>query len=461
MKQKLLLYGCISTLIALLLFGVASRLSAAPQQEEEPLVLWIGIGIPGDSEGLLTSELEGLPYNPPESFVDTWLPAWVKRETGLDLEVYGVARTDGATKEIDTFLAADSRIDVYFDYTGRINKYAKEPHAVPLDEHFSPEELADFVPTFLDPFRKGDHLYALPEVAWSTCLAVNQTIFERAGVGHLLPLDEDPDRSWTYKEFLEMCEAVKALKDGTYGFFINAGSPGGDYFITGMIHGFGAKLYENNKIAINSPEGIKALEFLKMLQAKGYVPPGSAALTDYDADTFWFSAKCATQGGTIVNTKEILDTKLFEDGITEIPQHFIVMEYPHEEGHENPPVAVGPSAVMLFRSNPEREAKALKLLKFLTGPKWQRWSASLGGKIPTRLSVEVIPTIRTSDPDYHRILKLAQDNGVFDHGLGFPDYYELRALWNSTLQSILIKDMSVEEALSQFEKEANLIIERQ
>ena len=53
-----------------------------------------------------------------------------------------------------------------------------------------------------------------------------------------------------------------------------------------------------------------------------------------------------------------------------------------------------------------------------------------------------------------------EEHGVFYHGIGSKGYTEIRALWFPMIQAILANELTVEEALTRFEREGNEIIAR-
>ena len=171
-----------------------------------------------------------------------------ERDTALEV-LFHVYKGEAAQniKIMDSDLVSDYPADVILSYGGRINRYSNYRYGVDLSKYLPAKFLALFKESALEPFQSEGIQYALPISAWATNMIVNKTLIERAGVGHLLPADDSMDRSWTVKEFTEMLKAVKALDDGSFGFFIIAAMTGGDYWILNLFAGFGAEYYKEGE----------------------------------------------------------------------------------------------------------------------------------------------------------------------------------------------------------------------
>jgi len=137
----------------------------------------------------------------------------------------------------------------------------------PLDEYFSPEELARYEPRAIEAVKYNERIYGFPWFMTTYGLFINKEAFET----HSVSVSEDG--RWTYEEFVSALQ--KLTSDGkkkSYG--INLFMSPGSYQSWGFLTMDGAKIFdEYGNFALNSPEGISALTKLVDLGAKYQVVP--------------------------------------------------------------------------------------------------------------------------------------------------------------------------------------------
>jgi len=353
---------------------------------------------------------------------------------------------DATTIKLDADIAGGDAPDVYWDYLGRVNKYANSKYAMPINLTF--EELDDYLPSSLAPVMKEGELYALPGSAWAAMMIVNKTLVESVGMGSLIE-----DVSWTIDEFMMVVDTVQE-KYGPdyYGYVLFSVGTGGDYWSSfGWLASFGAKLYENGKIVINSPEGIAALEFMKFMSDSGIAMPGAAGLT-YKANLTAMSNNnviaCSNSSAAVKLPIELIDGSGFIDAV--------IMEWPKAPGVEKVPVAVGPDAGMVFAST-KHPVEAMELLRYLNSTENQRMTVSAKGRFASMKSVGIDAV--KDNPSWTTATDIILRNGVFDSGVGLEKYAEVRNLWPPVLQSIFTGELTVQEAVDRFVEEGTAILE--
>lgn len=429
-------------LMVLLFLILAMGLFANGAQDDSPLVLGIDKGdfeINCDENYICQGEDSGIYF-----WRDIVLKDYPEE---VILREYS---TDNTTIKMDIDLAGGDPPDVYWDYIGRVNKYANSRLAVPIELG---DEAEEFIPSYLDLLTKDGVLYGLPHTAWAAVMAVNKPLLESAGGGYLLPADDDPDRSWTIDEFLEATRLVQEkYGEGYYGYVLFAAGVSGDYWSSfGWLAGFGAKLYENGKIVIDSPEGRAALTFMKKMQDDGIAMPGAAGLTYAENLAAMKNNNVVAMGGTPSHGERLIS---LTDGSGSIQA--VIMEYPHMPGVEKVPISVGPDAGMLFKTgNPIREARALKLLKYITSKRVQAYSAIVRARYS---SLKGVPEVGSESLAWTIANGMIEQNGIFDMGTGLDKYNEVRELWPPMLQAIFSEELTVDEALDRFVTEGNKVL---
>lgn len=361
---------------------------------------------------------------------------------GTDVEITWYHPGDGAAQPIDLDIAAGTQPDVYSDYLGRTNKYANAKYAEELTP-LLPEGTTDkFIPSFLDLMTKDGGLYGLPESAWAQCMVVNVDLLEQVGMGDVIA-----DGGWTIDDFNEASRRVAALGDDYYGFIMFAASTGGDYWHLGFIPGFGAKLFENNQIALGSAEGLEAMRWYADYQ---YKMPGAAGL-DYSAMFSAFNTgKVLAQGGSWGHLT--VGASSFEAGISETAFVTALVAYPHVRGVEAVPLALGPDGAMIFKGR--GSPAAVDALLTLTGERSQKWRVAMEGRFSSLKALEGL----RSDAGHAILSDLIAKNGVFDLGLSLTEYTLVRNLVPPMFQAIYSGEMSVDAAVARFVAEGSEIL---
>jgi len=352
---------------------------------------------------------------------------------------------DSTTIKLDADIAGGDAPDVYWDYLGRVNKYANSKFALPVFLTF--EELDDYLPSALDPVMKDGEVYALPGSFWAAVMIVNKTLVDSVGLGEYLS-----DTSWTVGEFLTVVTAIQD-KHGPefYGYVLFASGTGGDYWSSfGWMSSFGAKLYDNGKIVVGSTEGILALNFMKFMSDSGIAMPGAAGLSYKENLAAMPSGNVVAAGnssGAVAKPIELLDGSGTIDAV--------IMEWPRAPGVDKVPVAVGPDAGMVF-ANTKHEVEAMELLRHLNSTEIQQLVCKTGGRFASRKSVG---NILADNSTWVTATDIITRNGTFDTGVGLEKYAEIRNAWPPTLQAIFSGELTVQEAVDRFVSEGSAILE--
>jgi len=354
-------------------------------------------------------------------------------------------------------LASGEPSDVIWSYGGRVNKFANADFGVNLYEALPKEFIDQFKKSALSQFERDGKLYALPMPGWAVCLMANRNLFEQAGVADVLPVDDDPDRSWTVAEFDRAVKAITALGDEYYGYYIIAKECGGDYWVLNMLGGFGANLYENGKAILNTPEGIKGMEYIHYLHENGYVPYGASGLYDGDMAMLFNSGKLGMRGYVPAGIE--VGKYAVKDGVVEAEFECVLMEYPHVEGVDGVAPCFGPDLAMVIdNGDPVQLEKALKFLQYITGAEVQTILQKVYSKFSPLKTAGMPTSSGTIGMAMKQMSQIIKDRGIYDMGIGFPVYNELRQIWLAVLQGMLINEITPAEAAAEFDRRANKLL---
>ncbi len=175
--------------------------------------------------------------------------------------------------------------------------FARLPQIVDLNQVFGKEYLESKVaPGTLGLGRVGDRQLGLPWVAGSVGMVANLNVLKAAGVSEL-PV--------TIDEFIEVCKKVKKAKPNSVPYSLNSKNNNGiilDFQI--WLWTYGGRLFDHEakKVVVNSPESVKAVQFMvdminSGLSAKDIDRPDSRRLFGQEEVAFYFDAPVAKAFG--------------------------------------------------------------------------------------------------------------------------------------------------------------------
>ncbi|MFE5323682.1 ABC transporter substrate-binding protein [Paenibacillus sp. NPDC056579] len=327
--------------------------------------------------------------------------------------------------------------------------YAYKNLMVPLDDIIDKD---DFDPAILKNVTVNDKLYIYPNNTVAIGLVVNKDLFKAKGALDLLPKNMQP---WTTEQFLKAAKAVSDPAGGTYGYAMYAADTGGDQSHHALLWGFGGKSFsdDNKKAVLNSPEGIEGMKFLVSLSDEKVVPPGAAGLKATEVINNMFpQGKIGMTMGNIGHIGAF--EKSFKDG-TNKPFEMDIVPYPTKDGKSTNSVLFG-YGTWVWNTNKKTNMEwAKKFTQFINTKENMARLAEIPSVLPTRKS---LASKYAEDSIQGKTIKLFKSTG--NVGLGVPGYSETRAAFYPELQAALTKTKTPEQALNDWTKKANEIIER-
>jgi ABC-type glycerol-3-phosphate transport system substrate-binding protein len=360
---------------------------------------------------------------------------------------------DDLPKKIPAAVAAGTPPDILRDYLGRTAQYAHQGVLENLETLLPKEELDDYISSYLQLYTIDGHLHALPSYAWASGLVVNKAIWKSKGKESMLPTKDNP--YWTIEQFDQAMRAV-AEKDKVYPFGIQFAVPQGDHGLYSYFWAFGAKLFKDgdySKVALNSPEGLKALEYLVKMNDDGLLQPSAVTAKAADIDLLFWQSQLGAQGDTLGQWSKLDNAKT--EGKVKGNVELAMVQLPSAPGVKNG-VPVGPTGLAVFKQKDETKKKWIgEFLKFLNSTEYQKTYAINAGQFPVKKSAG---SPLQDDPNYGVLQKIIQERGVEDLGLTVPKYAEIRVLLQPEIQAALLKAKTPAQALADYEKAANKIL---
>jgi multiple sugar transport system substrate-binding protein len=281
-------------------------------------------------------------------------------------------------------------------------------------------------------------------------LMLNVEAFEEAGI----PLP-DPIAGWTIDEFLDVARQFKDA--GMYAITLAASDT---HNMLAWLHRFGARTMneEATEFTLNSPEGVRALQLMiEMINVEEIAPRGAEGLGVYDAIDNLHQERAAMGYGGIYEIGRI--DRYVKEGRLENPLEVVLAPFPHDP-------AVGPVAFqtsggfVVFRQTDDyKRDMAMEFARFVTNPENIALLEDLL-YITARKSANAQLTFERVQAytDVQRQVEVytnAIDYGVEYFGPSTFDWGIVNDFFISAMQAAFSGDLSAQQALDEFVRQAN------
>lgn len=319
---------------------------------------------------------------------------------------------------MQTKIASKTEPDVYYLDVSNASSYMEKGVLEPLDKYLDKEDLKDFEPNLLAGFQKDSKTYGLPKDYNTLGLFYNKEMLDKAGV--------QVPTTWA-----ELEEAAKKLTvDKTKGLSMANDAA---RFVP-FIYQAGGKINDGDKVAFNTPEAAKGLDFYYSLIKKGY------AATPKDMGEGW-------QGDALAHKKAAMVIEggwmipFMKESAPDVK--YSIAKLP--KGDKDGDLAFTVSYVM-SKNSKNKEASA-KVLTYLTGKKAQQKVAESGLAIPSRKSMNTV--YAEKHPEAKALVDMTAASQVYDFGVNGSKIIDQLAKAGEKIQ--LGKDADAKTALTEAE----------
>lgn len=366
----------------------------------------------------------------------------------VPIESVSMGRYQALSQKLMAAVAAGGPPDIGQCYEAWTANLIDNESLVPLSDFLEgpdglpPASLDDIYGIFLGGASHEGALWSFPFNKSVRCLYYNRDLFRAAG------LDPDaPPRTW--EEYRRMAARLTVDLDGDgrpdqHGL---ASQITVSMFENLIVQNGGSLLNEDETaVAFDSPEGVEALEFMADL----LVRDGSAILSQgFDYQNDFLAGKVAMIEGSSVSLAFFRDASGepkydFDLGIAALPA-----------GERDTQLVAG-TDVVIFRSDPAREAKAWEFVKWFTDTEQTaRWAAETG-YLPVRRSAMSHPRLLAKLEEHPG---LAEAYAQLDRALPQPKargwYAGRQILEREAIEPVLRARLEPREALRAAAEKAN------
>jgi multiple sugar transport system substrate-binding protein len=374
------------------------------------------------------------------SMTDQYITAFRKlipefeKETGIKVTMDELGYVDLYQKLTADFVGHTGSYDLMTVDIVWSGEYAANKYTLPLDDYMARDkdvlQLDDIMPVAWTLGEwEGKH-WAYPLAGYANVLNYRKDVLAEAGI--------EPPK--TQEELLAAAEKLTAADKDFYGIAL-LGAKGSavaqDYMAWVQQHG-GSILDKDGKVALNTPENVKILEFFGLLFK--YAPPGS---TDY----WWDQRETAFRSGKVAMMEgwSIARAGYENPEISSIVSQVDVAAAPVSEGME-PKYGFGGWGIGINADSKNPDA-AWEFIKWLTSPEIQKeWIRNDGA--PIRRSTLEDPDLNKEYP-WFPLMLTSFENGDGDYRPRIPQYSIIQDALGSAVNGYLVGEMSAQEALDQ------------
>ncbi|WP_284645196.1 ABC transporter substrate-binding protein [Paenibacillus silviterrae] len=353
---------------------------------------------------------------------------------------------EGGPQKLNVAIASNTAPDVIYDAPGRIIDWGKKKLLAPLNDMVPRDVQADISPAFWKQSMVGDQIYMYPFNTAPFLMAANKTVFEKIGALDLLPLNR-PDRTWTVAEYEKALQAVKEKAPDVIpsGFF--AKSTAGDQGTRAYIANLGVSRFlseDYSKVAINTEQAGKALDWIVQASKDKLVVPGAASLAAADVNDLFLQGKLAVT----LNYSPVL--KAQNKPLKKAQFEEVLLPFPTPDGSK-PKLEPYLGGMAIFdNKDKDKIAAAKKLIDFIANDaEWGKKNLIQTGGLSARNSI----TGLYDDAEY-KYAELARQF-ITDPPTVADGYADIRPLWFPELQRALTGQATGKEALDSFAAKAN------
>ncbi len=372
------------------------------------------------------------------------IPRW-EEQTGAKAQI--VYKGDGFQidkKLKQDFAAGTVDYDVVWDHTSFFTQYVKAGGIEPLDNLFTKEELADFVPRIVDFCRKDGRLWLIPRHFDISALHYRTDI-----TGLKVPE--------TWNQFKEIAIAISKPPD-LYG----TQFAGKEEALTGRFYEIllceGGRLFDENwKPAFNKEPGVKVATFFRDLYQKKAMPPGMTNFVWEDVAKNWANGQIA------MYTEWYGWYSFFQDPKnSKVAGKFDLARQPKGDAGIHGGWA-GAHGFSVTRASKNKEAAA-DLIRFLTSVEVMYEEAKLGFA-PVRATVwqKIIKdAAQSKDPLAKKRLELnlLQAEKDFVTPPQIPEWLPFSDLFYPILQAIILGDKQPKAGLDEAARKAEELMRK-
>lgn len=386
------------------------------------------------------------------SITEQSLEQFMKENPDIKVEYTPVAGEYPA--KLLTMIAGNAAPDVFFIASDSYRSFQKRGVLLNLTEYFNKEmDIDEFIPLAQDKMLIDGEIYGVSSCDVSPVLFYNKSIFDEAGLPYP---PSDPEKAWTWDEFLDVAKQLTVLKNGktvqygVSGFEIEWVSA-----FSAMVKSNGGRVFNEDytELLLDSPEAKEALVEIKNLQTVYGVSPLVIANVQ--------------QGG--MSSTQMLQTgrlAMLVDGSWTL-QQLAQMDFPFGIGvlpKFKKPVTIGQAHLYSAWIKTKHPDEAWELIKFVSSREYQNKLVRTGIWLPNRMDMyeeENLANWMNPDvypDDFGSMVKYFTNYAELWPAVKVPS--EAWSIINEELGNFFVTDQSIDAVISRMKKRVEPILNK-
>lgn len=203
-------------------------------------------------------------------------------------------------------LGTNEAADILFGGSFNIPTYILEGRLAAWDEIIDEDLREDIDDAVWQQCMADGKTYLMPFCQLQNTMMVNAALMQKAGLEGYIPL-EGKIAQWSTEEFNVIMQTLRKSMTDEHSFpmFAYAVNNQGDIHTMTLLRAYGCGIFdENGDFCINTPEGIKALEWLKSLNQEKITPKGAENLDLASNMSLFYHGQMAVCMGNQVNLND-------------------------------------------------------------------------------------------------------------------------------------------------------------
>lgn len=427
-------------LTGLTLLGLAGCGSADAKAQNE-----IDVWLTPQWKGTYSAEEKGADY---DSFLKTAAEMYEEEHPNVKINIQ-VIPGDERDSKMSVATQTNTLPDVFFDSTFVLSSYAHQGLLDPLDDVIDSSSKKDISNQIWENVSIGENTYFYPFAQNPGTLAYNADMFKAAGLDEYIA-GENEIASWSVDDFYKILTTLKEAnaKVAPLGFFCKNNQ--GDTWNMMYLRMFGNQFFdEAGDLVVNEKSGVEALDFLEQLKDEKLMASGPESLVSNDVNAMFQNQQVAVSFSNAMLFNGMLSSM---DAGTVAPFDARLANVPGKEQPVSFTYVLGSG---VFNTNGEKRKELAKdFVKFYSE-----------NQELIQASTNFLP-VRTSVADAHKAdlpfwdAYLANDQYVVNFSNNTPGYAEVRNALYPELQAVMTGEKSSQEALDNFVKTGNKVIEK-
>ena len=348
--------------------------------------------------------------------------------------------TSGPAK-ITAAMEGGAAPDVIFDAPGRIVEWGKNGKLVSLNDLFTDAYIKDVNNEgLISSCSDGTNYWMYPLSSAPFWMSINKEMWEAAGAFQYV--NTEGDRTWTTENFIKAMEALG--KAGYVGINVYCGNQGGDQGTRALVDNLYSGAIHNadrTKWTADTPQIKKSLETLLDLYKKGAIDFGRG-INAADEIQFYKLGQVATSlcwGTSIAKTANECR------GFTPYS-----LPFPSDDGKPALEYLVNGFCV-LDNKDAARADAAKRFITFICDdPTWGPYAVKASNAFPARSSYA---NPFAGDPEFELLASWTKYYAPYYNTM--DNFAQMRIQWWNMLQAISTGDKSVDQAVKDFDVNAN------